>query len=159
MEIRICIDVDDLERAFAFYTGGLGLRLGRRLGDDWAELIGASSPIDLLANARARRRSGPAQPQRTGLRASLRRQCTWTSLWNASETPRSGWWRWAPYSSGQSKTRRLGRMANMADPFGHGLDLLEFKGRGYDEILNGPVGSPMTSMGFRRSGAMRLGSC
>jgi len=31
--------------------------------------------------------------------------------------------------------RRWGRMANLADPFGHGIDLLEFRGRGYDEIL------------------------
>ena len=34
--------------------------------------------------------------------------------------------------------RRWGRMANMADPFGHGFDLLEFRGRGYDELLQGP---------------------
>ncbi len=31
--------------------------------------------------------------------------------------------------------RRWGRMANLSDPFGHGLDLLEFKGGGYDELL------------------------
>jgi uncharacterized glyoxalase superfamily protein PhnB len=31
--------------------------------------------------------------------------------------------------------RRWGRMASMADPFGHGLDLLEFRGRGYDELV------------------------
>ena len=31
--------------------------------------------------------------------------------------------------------RRWGRMANLADPFGHGFDLLVFKGRGYDEML------------------------
>ena len=31
--------------------------------------------------------------------------------------------------------RRWGRMANLADPFGHGIDLLEFPGRGYEEIL------------------------
>ena len=50
MDIRICIDVSDLERGIAFYTKGLGLQLGRRLGNDWAEILGASSPIDLLAN-------------------------------------------------------------------------------------------------------------
>jgi hypothetical protein len=27
-------------------------------------------------------------------------------------------------------------MANLSDPFGHGLDLLEFSGRGYDELLD-----------------------
>src|SRR6478672_3346078 len=48
MEIRICIDVDDLERGIAFYAQGLGLRTGRRLGNDWVELLGAGSPIDLL---------------------------------------------------------------------------------------------------------------
>ena len=32
--------------------------------------------------------------------------------------------------------RKWGRMASLADPFGHGIDLLEFQGRGYDEILN-----------------------
>jgi lactoylglutathione lyase len=30
-----------------------------------------------------------------------------------------------------------GRIVKMADPFGHGFCLLEFKGRGYDEIADG----------------------
>ncbi len=30
-----------------------------------------------------------------------------------------------------------GRLALLADPFGHGFCLLEFKGRGYDEIATG----------------------
>ncbi len=30
--------------------------------------------------------------------------------------------------------RKWGRMANLSDPFGHGLCLLELRGRGYDEI-------------------------
>jgi uncharacterized glyoxalase superfamily protein PhnB len=28
-----------------------------------------------------------------------------------------------------------GRIARLSDPFGHGLCLLEFRGRGYDEVL------------------------
>lgn len=134
MDIRICIDVDDLERAIAFYTGGLGLRLGRRLGDDWAELTGGSSAIDLLANAAGTAPLGQAQPQRrdyarhwtpvhldfvvAGIDAVAQRLVT---LGATLERP--------------IVERRWGRMANLADPFGHGLDLLEFKGRGYDEIL------------------------
>ena len=31
--------------------------------------------------------------------------------------------------------RAWGRIAGLRDPFGHGLDLLEFRGRGYDELL------------------------
>jgi predicted enzyme related to lactoylglutathione lyase len=49
LELRACVDVDDLEKAIAFYTGVFGLKLGRRTGSEWAELLGASSPIDLLA--------------------------------------------------------------------------------------------------------------
>jgi predicted enzyme related to lactoylglutathione lyase len=30
------------------------------------------------------------------------------------------------------KVREYGRMANMADPFGNGFDLIEFSGLGYD---------------------------
>ena len=30
--------------------------------------------------------------------------------------------------------REYGRMANMADPFGNGFDLIEFSGSGYDAI-------------------------
>jgi catechol 2,3-dioxygenase-like lactoylglutathione lyase family enzyme len=58
IELRACIDVDDLDKAIAFYTQALGLKLGRRQGVDWAELLGASSPIDLLA----RREGSPANP-------------------------------------------------------------------------------------------------
>jgi catechol 2,3-dioxygenase-like lactoylglutathione lyase family enzyme len=31
MDLRVCVDVDDLEKAIAFYRDGLGLRPGRRL--------------------------------------------------------------------------------------------------------------------------------
>ena len=51
MELRICIDVDDMDRAIAFYTNGLGLHVGRRFKSDFVEILGAGSPIDLLLNA------------------------------------------------------------------------------------------------------------
>ena len=48
IELRVCIDVDDLDRAIDFYTRALELKLGRRRGTQWAELLGGTSPIDLL---------------------------------------------------------------------------------------------------------------
>ena len=51
MDLRICIDVVDMPRAIAFYADGLGLKIGRRLQDEWVEILGAGSPIDLLLNA------------------------------------------------------------------------------------------------------------
>ncbi|RZJ24749.1 MAG: VOC family protein [Haliea sp.] len=135
MDIRICIDVDVLERGILFYTKGLDLQLGRRLGDDWAELLGASSPIDLLANPAGSAPLGEAQPQRrdysrhwtpvhldfvvSGIDAAAARLM---AMGATLERP--------------IQDRRWGRMASLADPFGHGIDLLEFKGRGYDEILD-----------------------
>jgi uncharacterized glyoxalase superfamily protein PhnB len=33
------------------------------------------------------------------------------------------------------QVREWGRMANLADPFGNGFCLLEFRGKGYDAVL------------------------
>ncbi|MEP6790781.1 MAG: VOC family protein [Ramlibacter sp.] len=135
MEVRICIDVDDLERGIRFYTQGLGLTVGRRLGNDWVELLGAGSPIDLLAEKPGSPAlAAPHEQQRdfsrhwtpvhldfvvTGIDAAAARLM---ALGATLERP--------------VQQRRWGRMANFADPFGHGIDLLEFQGRGYDEMLN-----------------------
>ena len=35
---------------------------------------------------------------------------------------------------GEIRTNKWGRIAVMADPFGHGFCVIEFLGRGYDEI-------------------------
>jgi predicted enzyme related to lactoylglutathione lyase len=35
------------------------------------------------------------------------------------------------------QSKKWGRLANLADPFGNGLCLLEMRGRGYDELLGG----------------------
>ena len=35
---------------------------------------------------------------------------------------------------GEPATHAWGRIAQLSDPFGHGLCLIEFLGRGYDEI-------------------------
>jgi len=37
---------------------------------------------------------------------------------------------------GEIRTHNWGRIAQMADPFGHGICLIEFLGRGYDEIAD-----------------------
>ncbi len=50
MEILINIDVAHLEQAIEFYQKAVNLRLGRRLfGNTVVEMIGASSPIYLMA--------------------------------------------------------------------------------------------------------------
>ena len=49
MTLLVNIDVDDLHKGIDFYTKAFGLTVGRRFGADAVELLGASSPIYLLA--------------------------------------------------------------------------------------------------------------
>lgn len=135
MDIRICIDVDDLERAIAFYTRGLGLTLGRRLGGDWAEILGGSSPIDLLTNAAGTAPLGEGH----AARRSYERHWTPVHLDFVVDDAQAAADRLVAAGAKLERPlqeRKWGRMANLADPFGNGIDLLEFRGRGYDEILS-----------------------
>ncbi|UUZ76542.1 VOC family protein [Polaromonas sp. P1(28)-13] len=134
MELRICIDVDDMERAITFYTEGLGLQLGRRFKSDFVEILGAGSPIDLLFNA-------PESRPVVGSPGTRNYQRHWTPVHLdfvvddidavVARLQKHGAVLETPVAD-----RAWGRIAGLADPFGHGLDLLEFKGRGYDEILH-----------------------
>src|SRR5215472_9555175 len=49
MELLVNIDVDDLPKAIAFYQQAAGLRVGRRFRSLGVEMLGAPSPIYLLA--------------------------------------------------------------------------------------------------------------
>lgn len=139
MELRICIDVDDMERAVAFYTEGLGLQVGRRFKSDFVEILGAGSPIDLLLNAPGTRpiASSTSGPGSEGVR-NYARHWTPVHLDFVVEDIDAAVIRLQRYGAVLEMPvaeRVWGRIAGLADPFGHGLDLLEFKGRGYDEIL------------------------
>ena len=63
-ELRICIDVDNMARDIAFYTQGVGMRVGRRFDSGFVELPGAGSPIDLLLNAAGTRPNAGYQETR-----------------------------------------------------------------------------------------------
>lgn len=130
-EIRPCIDVPDLERAIAFYTEGLGLRVGRRPGDTVVELLGADSPIDLLLKP-----AGTPACYEGPHRRDYRRHWTPVHLDFVVADLEQAIGR--AEAAGASLDRPIqdndgGRMANMADPFGHGFCLLEFKGEGSGE--------------------------
>ncbi len=130
------IDVDDLDRGLEFYTRGLGLAAGRRLGDEWAELLGAPCPIDLVAKP-----PGTAALPR-GTRALRDYERHWTPVHldfvvedvDAAVARAVG--AGAKLEVGV-ETKAWGRHAILADPFGHGVCLLELRGRGYDEVLAG----------------------
>jgi predicted enzyme related to lactoylglutathione lyase len=132
LDVLANIDVDDLERAREFYCAALGLIVGRRFGDGAVELLGGSSAIYLLQK--------DAGTQATPLASSRRDYARhWTPVHLDFIVPgiepavararRAG-----AQIEGEIRTHKWGRIAVMADPFGHGFCLIEFLGRGYDEI-------------------------
>jgi predicted enzyme related to lactoylglutathione lyase len=136
-EIRVCIDVDDVDRAVAFYREVFGLEPGRRLGTDWVEMLGAAAPIDLLAT--------PGGTEPLPNRPSVRREFVrhWTPVHvdfvvsDLDATVKRA------VASGATLDREMqvrpyGRMANLADPFGNGLCILEMNSRGYDALADEP---------------------
>jgi predicted enzyme related to lactoylglutathione lyase len=133
IELLANIDVDDLEQAIEFYRDALGLRLGRRFSGSVAEMLEASSAIYLLAKP-AGSRASVNNPQRRDY------QRHWTPVHldfvvadvhaAVQKAQACG-----AQLEGAIQTREWGRIANMADPFGNGFCLIEFIGRGYDEIV------------------------
>lgn len=132
--LRVCIDVDDLDRAVAFYTQALGLSPGRRSGEEWVELVGAPCPIDLLAKP-----PGTAALP-SGTRALRDYERHWTPVHldvvvdDLDAAVRRAVEAGAKLERAAAK-KVWGRIAILADPFGHGFCLLEFRGSGYDEAL------------------------
>src|SRR6516165_5693287 len=131
MEVRACFDVEDLDRAIAFYSQALGLKPSRRFRNDWAEMAGASIAIDLLV-----KNSGTAPCPGSSVRSYGRH---WTPVHldfvvtNLDEAVQRATSAGAVLEH-DIETQKWGRIANFADPFGHGFCLIEFRGRGYDEI-------------------------
>jgi predicted enzyme related to lactoylglutathione lyase len=134
MDLLVNIDVDDLQKAIDFYGAAFGLRIGRRFGAHGAEMLGAAAPIYLLVKAAGSGAAkGLAQPRSyarhwtplhldfavADLDAALARA---VAVGAVLEDP--------------PETHRWGRIAHLADPFGHGFCLLQFLGRGYDEVAD-----------------------
>jgi predicted enzyme related to lactoylglutathione lyase len=133
-ELLVNIDVPELERAIAFYTRAFELRLGRRLGPGVAELLGAGAPIYLLEKPAGSAPSAGARAAR-----DYRRHWTPVHLDFAVADVERALARAVECGArveGGLESHAFGRMATLADPFGHGVCLIEFTGRGYDEIAS-----------------------
>lgn len=132
MDILVNIDVDDLEKAVQFYRAAFGLKAGRRFGASGVELLGGPAPIYLLAKP-----FGTPASDATSERRSYARHWTPVHLDFVADDIDAAVAR--AVSAGARLERPIaaynwGKLALMADPFGHGFCLIQFVGRGYDEI-------------------------
>ena len=128
--LLVNVDVEDLEKGTRFYCEGLGLRIGRRF-DGWIELLGAAAPIYLLPKATGTR------PFPNGAQRDYARH--WTPVHLDFVVSDIGKAIQRARAAGATLERDVtvhayGKLALLADPFGNGFCLLEFTGRGYDEI-------------------------
>ena len=132
MDLLVNLDVDDLARAIRFYETAFELKVGRRFGDAGVEMLGCTSPIYLLVKA--------AHTQASDTTTETRHyERHWTPVHldfvvadidaAVSRALEAGAQLERPVA-----TQRWGKLALMADPFGHGFCVIEFVGRGYDEI-------------------------
>ena len=125
------IEVADAKRGMAFYEG-LGLTVKRFLSPTWIELSGANLPIFLLADRPAiadlGSRTAPRSYERHWTPVHLDFVVADLDAAVARLTTLGG------SLDRDVKVREYGRIANMADPFGNGFDLVEFAGPGYDAV-------------------------
>jgi uncharacterized glyoxalase superfamily protein PhnB len=129
------IDVDDLAKATEFYCKAFNLRVGRRFGGDAVELLGATSPIYLLVKPNGTVASATSRHLRSYARhwTPVHLDFVVDEIEGALDRARNAGAR----LEAQVKTNNWGKIAMLADPFGHGICLIEFIGKGYDEIATG----------------------
>jgi predicted enzyme related to lactoylglutathione lyase len=130
MDLLVNIDVPDLAPAIAFYAEAFGLTITRRLGAEVVELSGLPVRLYLLQ-----------KPERSlGAGNDLRRYDRhWTPVHldvvvDDVEAALARAVAAGARAETEIRTYDWGRIAVLSDPFGHGFCLIQFLGRGYDEI-------------------------
>ena len=132
MSFLVNLDVDDLEKAIAFYGTAFGLQVGRRFGAFGVEMLGGSAPIYLLVKP-----PGTPASETTSQRRSYERHWTPVHLDFVVDEIEPAVERAVAAGARLEMpiaTHKWGKLALMADPFGHGFCFIQFLGRGYDEI-------------------------
>ncbi len=130
--ILINIDVSDIKVGQNFYVNAFDLKVGRRIDEDVVELLGFPSPIFLLE-----KKEGTAPFEGSSQLRSFKRH--WTpvhldiivdSIEAAVEKTKAAG---GVFESG-IHSAPWGKIALFSDPFGNGLCLIQFIGKGYGEI-------------------------
>jgi len=128
----INIDVPNVETALAFYTQAFGLTIRRRFGGQGVELAGWPVAVFLLEKPAGSVAAGDS-------RRTYERH--WTPVHldvvvddiDAALSRATGA---GARIEHPVRTAVWGKLAVLVDPFGHGLCLIEFLNRGYDEVAD-----------------------
>lgn len=135
MDLLINIDVDDLAKAVSFYTTAFDLRIGRRFGEGGIELLGGPAPVYLLVKAAGTSASVEGADTRRYARhwTPVHLDMVVQDIDAAVERALAA----GAVLESPTRASAWGKLAMLADPFGHGFCFVQFTGRGYDEIATG----------------------
>ena len=128
-KVFINIDVDDIDKAVTFYRAAFDLEVARRLGPGVVELAGAQAPIFLLLKAASTPISRAVDVGR-----DYRRHWTPVHLDFAVDDVVAAFARAVAAGAtaeSEVETHDWGSIAYVADPFGHGVCLIQLSEQGY----------------------------
>jgi len=132
MKQLINIDVPDLAAAERFYIGAFGLQRGRRLGPRVQEMLGGGVPVYLLENTAGSIAAATAMRDYQRHWMPVHLDVVVDYLEPALTRALAA----GAIQEGEIREAPWGRIVQLADPFGHGWCLLQFLGRGYDELCD-----------------------
>ena len=128
MKLLVNLDVDDLDKAVQFYGAAFGLTVGRRFGASGVEMLGSPVPVYLLL-----KEPGSPAADTTTHRRTYKRHWTPVHLDFVVDDIDAAVQR-AVFAGALSEkpvtTQAWGKLALMADPFGHGFCFVQFLGHG-----------------------------
>jgi len=131
MRLLLNIDVPDVETGLRFYTTAFDLKVGRRFGAGFVELLGWPADVYLLAKAAGTIGAGGDQRRYGRHWTPVHADIVVEDVDAAVERAVAA----GAKLEAPAKDTAYGRIAMLADPFGHGFCLLQFSERGYDALL------------------------
>ena len=132
MTILINIDVPSLAEGERFYVSAFGLKPGRKLGDTVLEMTGWPVAVYLLEKPAGTIGAALKEREYTRHWTPVHVDVVVPDLDHAVELAMAAG---AVVEGGPADTS-YGRIAMLADPFGHGFCLIEFNSSGYDSVLS-----------------------
>jgi len=133
LDLLVNLDVDDLEKAVRFYSSAFDLTPARRFGGAAVEMLGSPVPLYLLAKHAGTPATAAGNPR------TYQRHWTPVHLDFVVEDIEAAIRKALAAGAMLEKpaaSHAYGKLALMADPFGHGFCFIQFVGRGYDEVAD-----------------------
>jgi predicted enzyme related to lactoylglutathione lyase len=130
MKLLLNVDVPDVETGVRFYTAAFDLKVGRRFGTDFVELLGWPATVYLLAKDAGTVGAGGDLQRYSRHWTPVHADIVADDLDIAVERAVGA----GAKLEAPPKDAAHEKIAMLADPFGHGFCLLQFNQQGYDAL-------------------------